>query len=188
MKAKIGIIALSVLISLSLSAQEPLSVGEKVPYFKATADDGSVWDLSDHIGNHNIVVYFYPAAMTGGCTAQACAYRDHQEDLASEDAIVVGISGDKVESLRLFKEAENLNFPLLSDESGAIAESFGVPVGQGGSITRTVGGLEHLLIRDVSIRRWTFVVGKDGTIIYKNDSVNPGQDSQEILSFLRAQD
>lgn len=186
MKIKPFILACCILVSATLSAQESLSVGERAPLFKATADDGSTWNISDYIGSHNIVVYFYPAAMTSGCTAQACSYRDHIDDLTSADAIVVGISADKIESLKLFKQAENLNFPLLSDETGSIARSFGVPVGQGGSITRAVGGTEHILIRDVSLRRWTFVVGKDGTIIYKNDAVNPGQDSEEVLSFLNS--
>jgi len=188
MKEKLTILVLSLLVSLAVSAQESLSVGDKAPLFTATTDDGSTWNLSDYVGKHNIVVYFYPAAMTAGCTAQACAYRDHLNDLTSADAIVVGISADNVESLKLFKQAESLNFPLLSDVTGAIATSFGVPVGQGGSITRTVGGMEHLLVRDISLRRWTFVVGKDGTIIYKNDSVNPGQDSEQILSFLKTQE
>lgn len=58
---------------------------------------------------------------------QVCSYRDHQDDLASANAIVVGISGDKIENLKLFREADNLNFPLLSDEKGLIAKSFGVP-------------------------------------------------------------
>ena len=186
MKEKLSLFVGCMLVSLALSGQESLSVGDKAPLFKAVSDDGSTWDISKYIGVHNIVVYFYPAAMTSGCTAQACSYRDHQDDLASADAIVVGISGDKPESLRLFRQAENLNFPLLSDATGAIAKSYGVPVGQGGSITRTVGGTEFNLVRDLSIRRWTFVVGKDGSIIYKNDAVNPAQDSEEILGFLRA--
>lgn len=188
MKEKLSILVLSVLVSLAVSAQESLSVGDKAPMFEATADDGSTWNLSDYIGKHDIVVYFYPAAMTTGCTTEACSYRDHLDDLTSANAIVVGVSGDNVESLKLFKQAENLNFPLLSDETGTIAKSFGVPIGQGGSITRTVGGIDHLLVRDVTLRRWTFVIGKDGTIIYKNDSVNPAEDSEQILSFLNSRE
>ena len=130
---------------------------------------------------------FFPGAMTTGCTKQACSYRDHLSDLASADAIVVGISGDKTENLKLFRQAENLNFPLLSDEKGNIAKSFGVPIGEGGSIKRTVEGTEHELVRDITIKRWTFIVGKDGKIIYKNEAVNPEKDSEEILAFLRMQ-
>jgi len=170
--------------SISISGQNSLSLGDKVPLFKATADDGSTWDISKFIGKDYIVIYFYPGAMTSGCTKQACSYRDHKSGLASVNAIVVGISGDGIENLKLFKEADSLNFPLLSDKKGDIARSFGVPVGAGASIKRTVGGTEHELVRDISIKRWTFIVGKDGKIIYKNEAVNPEADSEEVINFL----
>ena len=187
MKARICIISILILTSFSMSGQKSLSIGDKVPRFKAAADDGSTWDISKFIGKEYIVIYFYPGAMTGGCTKQACSYRDHQDDLASAKAIVVGISGDEIESLKLFKQAENLNFPLLSDKKGSIANSFGVPVGEGASIKRTVGGIEHELVRDITIKRWTFIAGKDGKIIYKNEAVNAEMDSEEVLNFLSKQ-
>jgi peroxiredoxin Q/BCP len=168
-------------------SQKTLSIGDKIPLFKATADDGSTWDLSKYIGKDYIVVYFFPAAMTSGCTKQACTYRDHQGDLASINAMVVGISGDTPENLKLFKQAENLNFPLLSDAKGSLANSFGVPTGEGASIKRTVDGVEHELVRDITIKRWTFIAGKDGKIIYKNDAVNPEKDTEDVLKFLSMQ-
>lgn len=172
------------LASFSMYSQKTLSIGDKVPLFKATADDGSTWDISKSIGKNYIVIYFFPGAMTSGCTKQACSYRDHQDDLASANAIVVGISGDKIENLKLFREADNLNFQLLSDEKGVIAKSFGVPIGEGASLKRTVGGVEHELIRNITIKRWTFIVGKDGKIIYKNEAVDAEKDSREVLNFL----
>jgi thioredoxin-dependent peroxiredoxin len=187
MKTIIFTISIFVMTAIALSGQQGLSVGDKVPLFKATADDGSTWDIRKFIGKDYIVVYFYPAAMTGGCTKQACSYRDHQESLKSADAIVVGISGDKIENLKLFRQAENLNFPLLSDDKGEIARTFGVPLSEGGSIKRTVGGSEHELVRGITAKRWTFIVGKDGKIIYKNEAVNAEKDSEEVLSFLKKQ-
>ena len=187
MKTIIFTISIFVMTAITLSGQHGLSVGDKVPLFKATADDGSTWDIRKFIGKDYIVVYFYPAAMTGGCTKQACSYRDHQESLKSADAIVVGISGDKIENLKLFRQAENLNFPLLSDDKGEIARTFGVPLSEGGSIKRTVGGSEHELVRGITAKRWTFIVGKDGKIIYKNEAVNAEKDSDEVLSFLKKQ-
>ena len=187
MKERICLISVFMLVSLSMSGQKSLSIGDKVPLFKATADDGSTWDISKFIGKDYIVIYFFPGAMTSGCTKQACSYRDHQNDLESANTIVVGISGDGIENLKLFKQAENLNFPLLSDKKGSVAKSFGVPVGEGASIKRTVGDIEHELVRDISIKRWTFIVGKDGKIIYKNEAVNPEKDSEEVLNFLRIQ-
>lgn len=170
-----------------MSVQKNLFPGDKIPLFKATADDGSIWDISKYIGKDYIIVYFFPAAMTSGCTKQACSYRDHQGDLTSADAIVVGISGDKPENLKLFKQAESLNFPLLSDAKGNIANSFGVPAGEGASIKRTVGGFEHELVRDLTIKRWTFIAGKDGKIIYKNEAVDAEKDTEEVLHFLSIQ-
>ena len=188
MKATLFTIAILILTSMTLNGQKGLSVGDRAPEFKAQADDGSTWDVKQYLGKNYIIVYFYPAAMTGGCTAQACAYRDRRDDLQAAGAVVVGVSGDKVENLRLFKLAENLNFPLLADEKGDIAKAFGVPAGDGGAIKRTVEGVEHELIRGVTTRRWTFIIGRDGNIVYKNDSVNAQNDTKEVLSFLASRE
>ena len=185
MKALFCTIAFFIFAFFTVSGQQGLSVGDKAPEFKALADNGSSWDIKKFLGEKYIVVYFYPAAMTGGCTKQACSYRDHKDDLQSSGVEVVGISGDKVESLRLFKVAENLNFTLLSDEKGDIARSFGVPVGEGGAIKRTVEGTEHELVRGITAKRWTFIIGKDKKIIYKNESVNAEKDTEEVLNFIK---
>ena len=182
-----SLLVLCIFVSATAFGQQGVSVGEKAPVFKATADDGSTWKMNKYLGKDYIVVYFYPAAMTGGCTKQACAYRDSREMLQSAGVVVVGISGDKVENLKLFKQAENLNFTLLSDEKGEIAKMFGVPAGAGGAIKRTVGGAEHELVRGVSAKRWTFIVGKDKKIIYKNESVNAEKDAAEVLNFIKLQ-
>jgi len=187
MKTQLFTFVLLITISFTLSGQKGLSVGDKAPEFKAQADDGSTWDISKFLGNKYVVVYFYPAAMTGGCTKQACSYRDHKDDLQSAGIEVVGISGDKIENLRLFKQAENLNFTLLSDEKGDIARAFGVPLTDGGAIKRTVNGTEHDLLRGVTAKRWTFVIGRDKKIIYKNEAVNAEKDSEEVLNFIKQQ-
>ncbi|MFV0592290.1 MAG: peroxiredoxin [Draconibacterium sp.] len=167
------------------SRSQELNVGDKAPEFKAKADNGSDWDLKDYIGKKFIVVYFYPAAMTGGCTKQACAYRDFKSEIASADAMVVGISGDKVEGLKLFKKANNLNFMLLSDANGEIAGKFGVPTRAGGSITREIDGQDFDLVRGVTASRWTFVIDKSGKIVYKNTEVDATKDTQQILEFIK---
>ncbi len=187
MKSRICTLLLFVFAAVSLQGQQGLSVGDKAPVFKAVADDGSTWDINNYLGKKFIVVYFYPAAMTGGCTKQACAYRDNKDELQTAGIEVVGISGDKTESLKLFKQAENLNFTLLSDEKGELAKAFGVPLGEGGAIKRTVGGAEHELIRSVTARRWTFIIGRNGKIIYKNDAVNAETDTEEVLGFIKQQ-
>ena len=187
MKKQILLLATILLATFPVLGQKSLSVGDKAPEFTALSDDGSTWDIKKFLGRKNIVIYFYPAAMTGGCTKQACSYRDHMDDLNSADITVVGISGDKVEGLRLFKQAENLNFTLLSDEKGEIAKAFGVPAGEGGAIKRTVAGTEHELVRGVTAKRWTFIIGKDKKIIYKNEAVNAEKDTEEVLNFIKLQ-
>jgi thioredoxin-dependent peroxiredoxin len=166
------------------TASEGLEKGDKVAAFEAKNDTGKLWKSSDVVGKDYLVVYFYPAAMTGGCTKQACAFRDHQAELKALGAQVVGVSGDEVEGLKYFKIAENLNFNLLSDADGKIAKLFGVPTRDGGEIKRTVEGKEVTLKRNNTAKRWTFIVGKDGKVIYKDTSVKAAQDSDNIIAFL----
>jgi peroxiredoxin Q/BCP len=130
-------------------------------------------------------VYFYPAAMTGGCTKQACAYRDLKTEIESADAVVVGVSGDNVEGLKIFKKANDLNFTLLSDEKGEIAQKFGVPTREGGTITREIDGKSFDLVRGTTASRWTFIIDKQGKIVYKNEQVEASKDTEEVLSFIK---
>lgn len=167
------------------SNSQELNVGDNAPEFKTLSDDGSSWDLKDYLGKKNIVVYFYPAAMTGGCTKQACAYRDFKTEIESADAVVVGVSGDNIEGLKLFKKAHNLNFTLLSDESGEVAKKFGVPMREGGIITKEIDGESFDLFRGITTSRWTFVIDKNGKIVYKNDEVDATKDTEEVLSFIK---
>ena len=172
-----------------ISAQEaiPLKTGDKAPVFSAYDDNNQLWESKKYTGRKNIVIFFYPAAMTGGCTNQACAYRDSYAELEKEDAIVVGISGDEVENLKLFKITNNLNFSLLSDPSGDLAKKFGVPVGAGNIITREINGIEHVLKRGVTAKRWTYIINKEGKIAYVNQEVNASRDSQDVLNVLKTE-
>jgi peroxiredoxin Q/BCP len=94
------------------------------PDFELVADDGRTVRLADFRGRH-VVLYFYPKAMTSGCTVQACAFRDAAGDFAERDAVVLGVSPDAPEKLRAFKERDALNFTLLSDPDHAVAERYG---------------------------------------------------------------
>jgi peroxiredoxin Q/BCP len=186
MKSVIISFILLFVFSTSIFSQEnkTLKVGDKAPNFKTLADNGQIWDVNKYLGKKNIIIYFYPAAMTGGCTKQACSYRDFKSNLKSVNAVVVGISGDNVEGLKLFKKANDLNFTLLSDESGEIAKMFGVPTRDGGTITREIDGKSFELVRGTTASRWTFIVDKKGKVIYKNDSVDAVKDAEEVLSVI----
>ncbi len=162
-----------------------LSVGDKAPTFEVNDDQGKPWKSSDHFGKKIVVVYFYPADMTGGCTAQACAFRDDLGALAGKDVAVVGVSGDTVESHQLFKKAHNLNFPLLADVEGKVADAFGVPktVGEK-TVKATIDGVEYDLVRNVTTKRWTFIIDRDGKVAYKDDNVNARQDAEKVMAAI----
>jgi peroxiredoxin Q/BCP len=177
-----GFILIVTCISLSYSQ---VNLGEKVPNFHALDQDGSKWVLKKQLRSDDyLVVYFYPAAFTGGCTKQACNYRDQKGELAAVGAQVVGVSGDKSETLGLFALEHALNFTLLSDESGEIASIFGVPQNEGGSITREIKGQSLDLERGTTIQRWTFILDKKGTLIYRDMEVNAVEDSDKVKEFL----
>jgi len=179
-------IVLLLALPVAASAQETvLSVGDAAPAFQAPADDGTLWRSSDHVGEKILVVYFYPAAMTGGCTAQACAFRDHRSQLEELGAEVVGVSGDRLENLRVFKGQYQLNFPLLSDQNGVVMRAFGVPTRAGATITREVAGDTVELTRDVTAARWTFIIGRDGRILFKETEVDAEGDSRAVIDAIR---
>jgi peroxiredoxin Q/BCP len=182
---KLAYLAIFSLTAPALATAAELKVGDKAPPFEAKADDGTTWRSSDHVGKQTLVVYFYPAAMTPGCTKQACSFRDNQSKLQELGATVVGVSGDQEEGLRVFKGSNRLNFPLLSDPQGEVAKKFGVPVSQGGTITREVDGKNVELKREVTTARWTFIIGKDGRIAYKDTQVEPAGDGEAVIEALR---
>jgi peroxiredoxin Q/BCP len=101
-----------------------LAAGDEAPDFTLTAADGSSVSLSDFRGRH-VVVYFYPAAMTPGCTTQACDFRDSLASLQGAGYAVVGISPDQPEKLATFAERDSLTFPLLSDPDRRVLEAWG---------------------------------------------------------------
>ena len=101
-----------------------LAPGDTAPDFTLPDADGKDVSLSDFRGRR-VVVYFYPAAMTPGCTTQACDFRDSLSSLAASGVDVVGISPDKPEKLAKFRERDSLTFPLLSDPSRSALEAYG---------------------------------------------------------------
>ena len=169
-------------VSLTFSQ---VDLGEKVPNFKALDQDGEKWTLKSNLKKSDyLVIYFYPAAFTGGCTAQACSYRDQKGDLEKVGASVAGVSGDSPETLKLFALEHSLNFTMLADESGEVATIFGVPYDEGGSIQREIKGTSLDLTRGSTIQRWTFILDQEGNLIYKDTEVDAAGDSDSVLEFL----
>jgi peroxiredoxin Q/BCP len=129
-----------------------LEVGDPAPSFTLTAADGSSVSLSDFAGRR-VIVYFYPAAMTPGCTKQACDFRDSLDALQAEGFAVVGISPDKPEKLAKFVERDAITFPLLSDPGHEVLESYGA-WGEKSLYGKTV----------VGVIRSTIVLDADGKV------------------------
>lgn len=181
---KLTILGLISLVSLATLALVPIEKGDRVPDFTATDENGNQWKLSEQRASY-LVIYFYPAAFTGGCTQQACSYRDHESDFSRLNANVIGISGDEYENLNKFKEYHNLNFTLLSDPEGKIAEIFSVPTGEGRTFEKDVNGNMLQLSRGITTSRWTFVVdGNKGKLIYKDEDVSAATDPESVLKFI----
>ena len=102
-----------------------LQIGNKAPDFHAMTDEGSEISLSDLRGS-KIILYFYPKDDTSGCTTQACGFRDKHENVKANNAVVIGVSPDDIESHRKFKAKFNLPFTLVVDADHKIADQYGV--------------------------------------------------------------
>lgn len=129
-----------------------LEVGDTAPAFSLPDADGKAVTLSDYKGR-KVIVYFYPAASTPGCTKQACAFRDGLAELNDAGIDVIGISPDKPEKLAKFREAESLNFPLLGDPEKKVLTAWGT-FGEKKMYGKTVQG----------VIRSTFLVDEKGKI------------------------
>lgn len=115
-------------IGLALCAHgEPLQVGAAAPEVSALDQDGKTVNLKDVYAKGPTLVYFYPKAMTGGCTKQACSLRDNWEALKAKGIQVLGVSGDTPEKQKEFINKENLPFTLIADPDSKVADAFGVP-------------------------------------------------------------
>ena len=129
-----------------------LEPGDAAPDFSLTYDQGQTVSLSDFAGS-TLVLYAYPAAMTPGCTTQACDFRDSLDALNAAGVKVVGISPDKPEKLAKFRERDALTFPLISDPDHAVLEEYGA------------WGEKNLYGKKyVGVIRSTFVINGDGKI------------------------
>ncbi len=178
-------ILLLLMLSVITTSRAQVTLGEKVSNFTAIDRDGSRWVLKKQMKTSEyMVIYFYSVAFTGGCTKQACAYRDQKAGLASVKAQVVGVLGDKPATLGLFALEHQLNFTLLSDQNGEIATLFGVPHKEGGTLTREIKGETLELVRATTIQRWTFIPDSKGTLIYKDTEVKSAEDSSKVVEFL----
>jgi thioredoxin-dependent peroxiredoxin len=148
-----------------------MDTGDKAPDFELPDETGTTRRLSDFLTNGPVVLYFYPMALTPGCTAESCHFRDLASEFAAVGAQRVGISADKVDKQKRFSEKNGFDFPLLSDSDKSIARAYGVRRGPG----------------PIPNKRTTFVIGADGlikTVVRSETNMNAHAD--KALEALRA--
>src|SRR5579864_5334461 len=139
------------------------AVGDKAPLVQGKDQDGKEWKLADIVGKKVVLLYFYPKDDTPGCTKEACGFRDRIADLKKDNVEVIGVSFDSPESHQKFISKYNLNFPLLADTEGAIADAYGV---------RMTG-------KNMA-RRTSFLIGLDGKIVHVTDTMNAATHLSEM--------
>jgi peroxiredoxin Q/BCP len=156
----------SLLLPFSLIAADTPAmpkVGDSAPMIEGKDQDNKDWKLAERIGKKVVLLYFYPKDDTPGCTAQACGLRDNMAVLQGYNVEVIGVSFDTAESHKKFIEKHSLNFPLLADTDGKIADAYGV---------RAPG-------RDMA-RRVSFLIGTDGKIVHVTDARSAEQHVTEM--------
>ncbi|MBQ7372566.1 MAG: peroxiredoxin [Blautia sp.] len=148
-----------------------LEIGSKAPEFSLPDQNGEVHNLSDYKGQ-KVILYFYPKDMTGGCTSQACNFRDRYPQIQGKGAVVLGVSKDSVESHKRFEEKHGLSFPLLADESLEAITAYDVlKPGKDGKTTK-------------SLIRSTYLIDEDGMIIQAVGGVKPKENADQMLEML----
>ena len=163
MKTALNLLAAVLLAAAPAAAA--LKAGDKAPDVTAPLSDGTTFRLSEWLGRAPLILYFYPKDNTPGCTKEACSFRDDFPRFQDLKATVVGISYDGVASHKKFAAKYKLPFPLASDTDKKAAKAFGV---------------DGLLVA----HRATFVIGKDGVILYANPAVDPKTHSKELQDVL----
>tara|TARA_R110000824_G_scaffold315042_1_gene501991 strand:- start:14463 stop:14933 length:471 start_codon:yes stop_codon:yes gene_type:complete len=148
-------------------------IGNLAPNFSLQDQHGKKHSLKDYKGKI-VVLYFYPKAMTPGCTVQAQGLRDSEKALQKLGVEVLGVSIDAVKRLAKFEERDDLNFTLLSDEDHALADKYGV------------WGLKKFMGREyMGINRMTFIIGKDGKLKHIMEKVNTKTHHTDVLNYIK---
>lgn len=146
-----------------------MQAGDTAPDFTLTDQDGNARSLTTLLANGPVVLFFYPAAMTGGCTKESCHFRDLATEFAKAGAQRVGISMDDVSKQKEFSDKHSFDYPLLADVGGEVARAYGV----------------KRALNVMKVRRTTFVIGTDGVIkkVIKSET-NMNSHADEALAAL----
>lgn len=150
-------------------------IGNIAPAFSLKNQNEDKISLSDFKGSKNVVLYFYPKALTPGCTTQACGIKNNKSKFAKLDTLVLGVSPDEPKKLTRFIEKYKLNFDLLSDPEHTIAEKYGV------------WQLKKFMGREfMGVVRSTFIIGKDGRLKHVMEKVNTKTHHDDIVELIKS--
>jgi peroxiredoxin Q/BCP len=148
-------------------------IGNMAPAFTLLDQQGNKVSLKDFKNKKAVVLYFYPKAMTPGCTVQACGIRDNIKSFDKLGVVVLGVSPDPVARLPRFIEKQNLNFTLLSDEDHAVAEKYGC------------WGMKKFMGREfMGLIRTTYIIGKDGRLKHIMNKFKTKTHHEDLLAVL----
>ena len=149
-----------------------MEIGSKAPAFKLKNQNDEWVSLKDFSGK-KVIVYFYPKAMTPGCTKQACGLRDSKMKLSKKKIVALGISADPVERLKKFSEKENLSFDLLSDPDNEIAKKY-----------QSYGPKKFMGRSYEGILRQTYIIDESGKISHVMSKVNTSTHHDDVLDLI----
>lgn len=150
-----------------------LTQGQQAPDFTLFDQHQQKVTLSERLASHRVLLYFYPKAMTPGCTVQACGLRDTQAELLAKNVSVIGISTDSTDRLAKFAKRDALNFTLLADEDHKVADAFGV------------WGLKKFMGKEYDgIHRLSFLINQDGSVAKVFDTFKTKDHHQVVLDYL----
>jgi peroxiredoxin Q/BCP len=156
-----------VAVLLGTARAEPLKVGDPAPVVSALTDEGKTLNLGDvYKQNSYTLVWFYPKALTGGCTKQGCSLRDAAADLKKHGVAVIGVSTDTLELQKKFKETNSFPFPLLADTEKTVVKAFG----QSGAALAS---------------REAYLIDRSGKVVYRDEKQTDKQ-AEKVLAFLDA--
>ena len=150
-----------------------LKIGNKAPDFSLPNQNGEIISLANFRGKW-LVLYFYPKAMTPGCTTQAQQLRDHQEELQKLNAVTVGVSPDSPKRMKKFEERDNLNFTLLGDEEKTTIEKYGLWQ------EKSMYGRKYM-----GVVRSTYIISPEGLISYIIPKVKVKIHHEEVINWLQ---
>jgi peroxiredoxin Q/BCP len=167
MKTYLALLAALSMFTATAALADMVKVGDPAPFFQGVDQNGQTVKSSDLVGKKIVLLYFYPKDFTGGCTKEACGFRDRMADLQKDNVELVGVSFDTTDSHKAFAAKYGLGFTLLSDSDGKIADAYG---------TRMMGMKMS--------NRVSFLIGLDGKIVHVTNSGNPQKHFDEMQAAI----